>query len=272
MTPVVTATIDEISADVQELTVLSAADIDDALSMFLPEPSKQHEESVDGAVSRNEATDHHEPPAQVTTPDTTAANDRTNELINHLKRSLGAYDVARDLAKTVDIRYAALKRLDQDVRGYGNRLETLKREILEGTAQADDIVRLIKSFELRLAELREQEQNLQTVESTVAGLESRAQTVRTDLESHVGACEARQEVVVQAIEQLGHRATETIVAFENRVSYCEARAHTAEETITHLHEVSTRTLPELQERLKEADEKNHSVDQRITEAMRIATS
>src|SRR5262245_39308007 len=238
MTPVVTATVDEINADVQEPTILSAGDIDDALSIFLPEASKKHEESVDGEVLRNEATERHEPPAEVTTPDTTAADDRTNELINHLKRALGAYDVARDLAKTVDIRYAALKRLDQDVRGYGNRLETLKQEILDGTAQAEDIVRLIKSFELRLAELREHEQGLHTVESTVAGFENRAQTVRTDLESHVGACEARQEVVVQAIEQLGHRATETIVALENRVGYCETRAHTAAETITHLHDVS----------------------------------
>src|SRR5262249_50317488 len=138
--------------------------------------------------------------------------------------------------------------------------------------QADEIVRLIKSFELRLAELREQEQGLQTVESTVAGFESRAQTVRTDLESQVGACEARQPVVAQAIEQLGRSATETIVDLENRVRYCEARTHTAGETIAHLHEVSTRTLPELQERLKEADDKNQSVDQRISEAVRIATS
>ena len=199
-------------------------------------------------------------------------NARPTGIISHVKRALGTLDVVRDLAETVDSRFAALKSLDQEIQDRVRDLESLKQGILTGTGQADHVARLLMSLEPRLVALREQEQCLRAAETTVAALENRARTVTTHLERHVDACEAREARAGHAVEQLGHRAADTINDLETRVDDCEARARTANEAIAHLRDATTRTLPELQQRLKEADETNDLVDQRITEAVRLATS
>ena len=98
-------------------------------------------------------------------------------------------------------------------------------------------MRLIESFEPRLADLGEKEQDLRAVETIVAACEERSQTLTADLDGHV--------------------------------SDCEVRARIAMETMAHLDAVSMRTLPELQRRLEEADKKHQSIDQKIAEAVQI---
>ena len=245
---------------------------DDPLSIFLPEAQKTNGGAADSVVLRKDEIQGRELSAQFAISKTNSANDHTTVLVNHLKRALGALDVARDLTKAVDNRFAALKTLEQEVRDRADALESLKQRILEGTAHADDVVRLITSLEPRLADLREREHDLRAVETSVAAFEERAQTVTAALDRHVGVCEAREERVVQAVEQLGLRAADTIADLDRRVGDCQAQAHTAQETIAHLDEVSTRTLPELQERLKEADKKHQFIDQKIAEAVQIAAA
>src|SRR5262245_13519485 len=263
---------DEISADVRDVVESPAAYSDDPLSIFLPEPGDADAESADIAVPRTDAVPEPEPSGRPVTTQTDTAGARTTELVNHLKRALGALDVARDLEMAVNSRLRSLKKLEHAVLDRADALESLKQGILEGTARADDVVRSIKSFEPQLADLKEREQGLQAVETLVAAFEERARTVTTDLERYVGACEAREELIVQAAEQLGRRTAGTIADLEDRVGDCEARARTAAETITHLHDVSTRVLPELHERLNEADQKRQSIDQKITEAAEVSAS
>jgi len=240
-----------IDTDAQQAVRLPATDVDDPLSAFPQESKKPHEESGGGVVP---------------------GNARPTGIISHVKRALGTLDLVRDLAETVDSRFAALKSLDREIQDRAHALESLKQGILTGTGQADYVARLFMSLEPRLVALREQERCLRTAETTVAALENRARTVTTHLERHVDACEAREARAGHAVEQLGHRAADTITDLETRVDDCEARARTANEAIAHLRDVTTRTLPELQQRLKEADETNDLVDQRITEAARLATS
>jgi chromosome segregation ATPase len=267
----VRVTVDETSTDAEHAGLPSVDNNDNALSIFLPE-IETNRGSVDGAVGRPLAAQDRESSAQFVSLTSNASNDRATEIVNHLKRALGALDVARDLTKAVDDRFAALKRLDQEVKDRALHLESARQDILVGTAQADDVVRLIASFEPRLGDLREQEHGLRSLESVVAAFEAREQTVTGDLDRHLVAGEARRELLVETLEQLQRRTADTISDLEGRVGDCEARAHSAEETIAHVQDVSTQTLPELRERLKEADEKHHAIEQTITEAVDIATS
>ena len=242
-----------INPDAQQAVPLAPGHADDPLSEFPQESRKVNEESADRVVPRKDAI-------------------RAGGIVSHLKRALRTLNLVRDLAETVDGRFAALKNLDQEIQHRAGDLESLKEGILNGTGQAEHVARLFMSLEPRLVALTEQEQRLRAVETTVAALENRARTVTTQLERLVGACEAREGLVGHAVEQLGRRAADTINELETRVDDCEARARTANETIAHLHDVATRTLPELQQRLKEADDKNDLVDQRIAGAARVATS
>ena len=272
MESAVTVRSSEISTDAQEAVASPAMRSDDPLSLFFPESPKTNEKPADSVVLRKDAMHGREPSAQFVTPNTNSASDRTTELVNHLKRALGALDVARDLTKAVDNRFAALKVLDRELKDRADAFESVKQRILEGTSQADDVVRLINSFEPRLADLREREQALSAVEISLAACGERSQTLSADLENHVAVCEEREERLAEAVEQLGRRAADTIADLDRRVGDCEVRAHTAKETIAHLDDVSARTLPELQRRLEEADRKHQSIDQKITEAGQIAAS
>lgn len=229
---------DEISA--LQPVQLSAVHGDDPLLLFLPEPEKTGTESLHRLAPRTDATLDCEPPAAALAPKTNAPGARTAELVNHLTRAMGAFDLVRDLAHTVDRRFAALQHLEHEVSDHTATLELLKAGILEGTARADDVVRSIKSFEPQLVDLKEREQGLRTVETIVAAFEDRARTTTTDLEGRVGDC--------------------------------EARTHAAAETIARLDDASARTLPELNQRLTEADEKHQVIDQKITEAVQVANS
>lgn len=242
-----------IDTDAQQAVPSPTPHVDDPLSEFPRESKKANEESAGGVLPRTDAT-------------------RASGLVSQLKRALRTLDLVRDLAETVDSRFAALKSLHREVQDRANDLESLREEILNGSGQAEYAARLFMSLEPRLLALKEQEQRLRAVETTVAALDSRAGTVTTQLERHVDACEAREALVGHAVEQLGRRAADTINDLETRVDDCDARVRTANETIAHLHEVAIRTLPELHQRLNEADEKNALVDQRITEASRLATS
>jgi chromosome segregation ATPase len=261
-------TFDEINVDAQEETPLPAARSDDSLEMFVPEIQKTDSASADDVAPGEDAIQCRQSSAQLTQQ---TNSDRSIEIVNHLKRALGALDVARDLEKAVDKKFAALKALEHHVQDRASALESLKQGILDCTAQAEDAVRLRESFESRLADLSEKEQALRAIESNVAALEERARTATTELEHQIGVSETRERQAIETVERLG-RAADTIAELEGRVGGCEARAHTAEETIAHVHEVSTRTLAELQQRLKEAEERYQSLDQRITESAQVATS
>jgi DNA repair exonuclease SbcCD ATPase subunit len=238
----VTVRFNEINTDAQQPAPSPATHVGgDPFSAFRPESRKANERSADGIISR-------------------------------VKRSFGTLNLVRDLAETIDSRFARLKSLDQEVRNRADALESLQQRILDGIGHADYVARLFRSLDPRLAQLKEREQGLRAVETTVAAFQDRVKTVTSSLERHVDACEKREALVGQTVEQLGRRAADTVTDLESRVDDCEARARTANEAIAHLHDVSTRTLPELQLRLKEADEKNDLVDQRIAESARLATS
>jgi hypothetical protein len=249
-------TFDEIDVDAPDEAHLTAARTDDSLAMFAPEIQKT-DWAYAGSVRREDAIQRREPSAQLI-PKT--PSNRSTELVNHLKRALGALDVARDLERAVDQKFAVLKALEHEVQDRASALESLKQKILDGTAQADDAVRLSESFESRLADLKEKEQDLSAIESNVAALEKRARTATADLERQIGVCEAREGLAVEAVEQLGRRAADTIADLESRVGGCEARAHTVEETIAHLHEVSTRTLSELENRIADLSRSHEQLD------------
>jgi DNA repair ATPase RecN len=249
-------TFDAIDVDAPDEAHLTAARTDDSLAMFAPEIQKT-DWAYAGSVRREDAIQRREPSAQLI-PKT--PSNRSTELVNHLKRALGALDVARDLEKAVDQKFAVLKALEHEVQDRASALESLKQRILDGTAQADDAVRLSESFESRLADLKEKEQDLSAIESNVAALEKRARTATADLERQIGVCEAREGLAVEAVEQLGRRAADTIADLESRVGGCEARAHTVEETIAHLHEVSTRTLSELENRIADLSRSHEQLD------------
>jgi len=262
-----TARLGEIGSKAAD-TASSAPFIDDPVALFGPEPQQTNERSVDSTLRYKDAIQSREQSAQFATPNPRGANDRTAGVVNLVKRAFGLLDIAR----TVDIRVAALKSLEREVKDRAERLESLNQRILDGTERADYVVRLFESFDPRLATLKEKELGLRGIETTVAAFEDRAQTVSITLDRHMAASEAREALVAQAVEQLGRRAADTIDNFERHVGDCEARAHAAEETIAHLHDVSERTLPELQQRLKEADAQNQSIGQTITEAERMATA
>src|SRR5262249_47185400 len=109
---------DQISADARHVVESPAASNDDPLSIFLPEPGSTDAKSADIAVPRTDAIDiavprrdavpAPEPSARQVTTKTDAASARTTELVNHLKRALGALDVARDLEMAVNSRLGAL--------------------------------------------------------------------------------------------------------------------------------------------------------------------
>jgi chromosome segregation ATPase len=248
----VTVRFKEINTDVQQPATSSATHVGgDPLSAFLQESEKANERSNDGGALHT-------------------VNDRG--IISRVKRSLGTLSLVRDLAETIDSRFATLKRLDQASQDRADALESLNQRILDGTGHADYVARLFRSLDPRLAALKEREQGLRAVETAIAAFQDRVKTVISYLERHVDAGERREALVGQTVEQLGRRAADTINDLESRVDDCEARARTANETIAHLHDVSTRALPELQQRLTEADEKNDLVDQRIAEAARLASS
>jgi hypothetical protein len=268
----VTERLDAIVGDGPEAALPRAAPGDDLLTTFQPEPQKVGKGSEDSAALRIDAIPTQAPSVPFATPSVNDGKPRTAGVVNRIKRVLRALDIARDFEKTIDNRIVALRGLDQEVQDRAKRLEWLNQEIVVGAAHADDILRAIGSFERPLADLRRHEQDLRAIETAVAAFENRAQTVSTSLGRHVAACEAREAAVIDAVEQLGRRAADTIDDLERRVGDCEARAHIAEQTIGPLHEVSSRMLPVLQERTKEAEEQNQSLGRLVTEAVRMATS
>ncbi len=268
----VTARLDAIGSDGPEAVLPRAAPGDDPLTLFQPEPQNVGKGSGDSAALRMDAIPSQAPFVPFATPSANDGKPRTSGVVNRIKRVLRTLDIARDFEKTVDNRLAALRGLEQEVQDRARRLECLNQEIIVGAAQADDILRAIGSFESPLADLRRHKQDLQAIETTVAAFENRAQTVSTSLDRHVAGWEAREAAVVDAVEQLGRRAADTIDDLEGRVGDCEARAHIAAQTITRLDDVSSRTLPVLQERTKEAEEQNQSLRGLLTEALRMATS
>ena len=249
-------TFDEIDVDAPDEAHVTAARTDDSLAMFAPEIQKTDWASA-GSVRREDAIQRRESSVQLV-PKT--ISNRSIEIVNHLKRALGALDVARDLEKVVDQKFAVLKALEHEVQDRASALESLKQGILKRTAQADDAVRLSESFESRLAELKEKEEDLCAIESNVAALEKRARTATTDLERQIGVCEAREGLAVEGVERLGRRAADTIADLECRVGGCEARAQTVEDTIAQLHEVSTRTLSELENRIADLSRSHEQLD------------
>ena len=267
-----TARLDAIGSDGPEAALSSAAPGDDPLTTFQPEPQKVGKGLGDSAALRMDAIPSQAPSVPFATPSVNDGKPRTAGVVNRIMRVLRALDIARDFEKTVDNRLTALRGLDQEVQDRAGRLEWLNREIIVGAAHADDILRAIGSFERPLADLRRHKQDLRAIETAVAAFENRAQTVSTSLGGHVAAWEAREAAVVDAVEQLGRRAADTIDDLEGRVGDCEARAHFAEQTITRLDDVASRTLPVLQERTKEAEEQNQSLGRLVTEAVRMATS
>jgi len=248
----VTARLDAIGSDGPEAAVSRTAPGDDPLTTFQPEPQTVGKGSGDSAALRRDAMPSQAPSVPFATPSVNDGKPRTAGVVNRIKRVLRALAIARDFEETVDKRLAALRGLDQEVQDRARRLEWLNREIIVGTAHADGILRAI--------------------ETAAAAFENRAQTVSTSLGRHVAACEAREAAVVDAVEQLGRRAADTIDDLEGRVGDYEARAHTAEQTITRLYDVSSRTLPVLQERTMEAEEQNQSLGLLVTGAARMATS
>ncbi len=262
-----TARLGEIGGEVADTALSTATSIDDPLSIFLPESRPTNEGSGDITLLYKDAIQSREPSAPFAAPNPHGANDRTAEVVNLVKRAFGVLDIARDFERAVDIRFAALKSLDREVKDRAERLESLNQGILDGTERADYVVRLIES-----SRLKEMERGLGGIEATVAALDDRARTVSINLDRHTADSEAREALVAQAVEQLARRTADTINDFERHVGDCEARAHAAEETIAHLHDVSERTLPELQQRLKEADARNQSIGQTIVEAERMAAA
>ncbi|MEO5741262.1 MAG: PEGA domain-containing protein [Vicinamibacterales bacterium] len=267
-----TARLDPTGGYGPEAALSRAAPGDDPLAIFQLEPQTVGNGSGDGAALRVKAIPRQAPSVPFATPSVNDDKPRTAGVVNRIKRLFRAFDIARDFEKTVDLRLAALRGLDQEVQDRATRLERLNREISVGAAHADDILRAIGSFEQPLAELKRHQQDLRAIETTVAAFENRAQIVSTSLGRDVAAWEARKAAVVDAVEQVGRRAADTIDDLEGRVGDFEARAHIAEQTVTRLHDVSSRTLPVLQQRTNEAEEQNQSLERLITEAIRMAKS
>ena len=267
-----TERLDAIVGDGPEAALSRAAPGDDPLTTFQPEPQKVGNGTGDSAARRMDASPSQAPSVPFATPSVNDGKPRTAGVVNRIKRVLRALDIARDFEKTVDNRLAALRGLDQEVQDRARRLEWLNREMIVGAAHADDILRAIGSFERPLADLKRHKQDLRAIETTVAAFENRAQTVSTSLGRQVAAWEAREAAVVDAVEQLGRRAANTIDDLEGRVGDCEARAHIAEQTLTRLYDVSSRALPVLQERTNEAEEQQQSLGRLVTEAARMAAS
>jgi hypothetical protein len=239
----VTARLDAIGSDGLEVALSRAAPGDDPLTTFQPEPQQVGEGSGHSVALRMDAIPSQAPPVPFATPSVNDGKPRTAGVVNRIKRVLQTLDVAGDFEKTVDNRLAALRGLDQEVQDRAWRLECLNQEMIVGAARADDILQAIGLFEQTLADLRWHKQDLREIETTLADFENRSQTVSTSLGSHLAGWEAREAAVVDAVEQLGRRAADTIDGLEGRVGDCEARAHIAEQTITRLDDVSSRTLP-----------------------------
>jgi hypothetical protein len=266
-----TARLDAIGSDDPESALSRAASGDDPLTIFQPEPRKFSKGSSDSAALCRDDIPGREPSVAFAT---SGVNDgeQTAGVVNRIKRVLRTLDIARDFEKTVDNRLAALRGLDQEVRDRALRLECLNRDMTVGAAHADDILRVIGSFERPLAELQRHQQDLRSIETTVAAFENRAEIALTSLGRQVAGCEAREAAAVDAMEQLGRRAADTIDNLEGRVGDCEARAHVAENTIMRLDDVSSRTLPALRERAKEAEEQSQSLQCLVAEALRMSIS
>ena len=116
-----TVTSNEISIDAKEAVASPAMRSDDPLSLFLPESQKTQGESADSVVFPKDAMQRREPSAQSATPSTNSADDRTTELVIHLKRALGALDVARDLARGRRQQIRGLKGLRWGTQGSRRR-------------------------------------------------------------------------------------------------------------------------------------------------------
>ena len=267
-----TARLDATGSDGPEAALTLGAPGDDPLAIFQLEPPNVGEGSDDGAAPRMDAIPSHAPFVPLATRRVYDVSPPTAGIVNRIKSVLRALDITRDFERTVDNRLAALRGLDREVQDRAGRLEQLNQEIIVDAAHADDVLRAIGSFEGPLADLQRRKQDLQALETAVAGFENRAHTVSTNLGGHVAAWEAREAAVVDAVEQLRRRAADTINDLEGRVGDSEARAHIAEQTITRLNDVSSQTLPVLQERTKEAEEQNQSLERLVTEAVRIAAS
>lgn len=239
-----TAKRDAIGSHGPDAALSHAAAGDSPLTIFEPEPQEVGIESSDSAALRMDAVPSQAPSVSFATPSVKDGKPRTAGVVNRIKRVLRTLDIARDVEKTVDSRLAALRGLDQEVQDRAGRLERLNQEIVVGVTHADDVLRAIGSFERPLADLRRHKQDLREIETTVAAFENRAQTASTSLGRLVASWEARQAAVVDAAEQLGRRAADTIEDLEGRVGDCEARAHIAEQAITT-------SLTALEERLPE---------------------
>src|SRR5215471_9097980 len=100
---------DEISVDVRDIIESPEACSDDPLSIFAPESGTTDAESADIAGPYTEATQPREPSAPFVITKSNVVGARTAELVHHLKRALGALDIARELETSVNSRLAALQ-------------------------------------------------------------------------------------------------------------------------------------------------------------------